>query len=277
MKRLAIICFLTFVCAASLYAQRVMSFSLDEEDLEAVLNPVVRNGMSTALIRVEIDKDEVIFDGDVEGNPCRDDSGWAVRISPSAKGMTIKIKGYPMLRYDFPMELRPSAVYVMHVSVPDRDRFRTMVATVAGFHPSQSSLGLMAGFGRRSGFYMKVKSDFRGAPSIVSQCDAGGIMPDGAMGWYTGDAAKSRLAATAGGYAHIKGPVSLYVGAGYGRRILAWKSYDGEFVKVSPHSFVGVEAECGFMTTIRSLSFITGIASTDFGWIEGDFGIAYVF
>lgn len=277
MKRVAIILFLAFVCTAGLAAQSVTSFSLDEADLEALLNPVVRSGMNTALIRVEVDRDEVIFSGDIEGPPIRVDGGWDVRISPSAKEMVVKVKGYPALRYDFPMDLRPSAVYLMHISIPDEDRFKALVATVAGFHPSQSSLGLMAGLGRRSGLYLKVKSDFRRTPYTVSHCDEDGMLPDGTRGWFTGDADKSRLAATVGAYTHVKGPVSFYAGAGYGRRILAWKSYDGEFVKVSPYSFAGVEAEFGFMTTFRSMSVITGISSTNLGWVEGDFGIAYVF
>lgn len=277
MRKILFIIVSVVLCTLSVSAQKVTSFTMDPDDLEAVLNPVVQDGVAASLIRISLDRADARFIGDIAGTQSWDGKEWQIHVNPDAKELVVKVGGCPALNYTFPVELRSSAVYIMEIEVKSIDEYRIMAFPIVAFHPSQLSYGAMFGFGSKNGFYIKLKSDLRHNISTSDECDANGILRDGTMGWFTGKENQSRIALTAGAYSHIAGPFRLYVGAGYGRRVLSWESYEGQHIMVGPQSSIGLELDCGLITNFKFLSFLTGVSTTHFRWAEADFGIGFIF
>ena len=84
-----------------------------------------------------------------------------------------------------------------------------------------------------------------------------------------------------GGYLRkLADPLYLYVGGGYGSRILAWKMYaDGDYAwaRVTDNSFTGYEAELGLIYRPGIIAFSAGVQTNQFKYYEANVGIGVMF
>lgn len=139
-----------------------------------------------------------------------------------------------------------SLTFKMKSTIKPKEPRRTLVMAEVGYHPSQISFGAMVGIVSKNGAYLRFRSDF-GSASTELECDDTGALSNGAGTPYykEGVTTKARMSITAGYLRQIIKPLYAYIGAGYGNRILAWETIDGELVKNTDHSTTGVAAELG--------------------------------
>lgn len=129
----------------------------------------------------------------------------------------------------------------------------------------EMSYGLMAGLqGRRWGGYLRFRSAFVKTPETLYECLSDGSLPDGGKIWTSGDARSSNLYITGGALMQVVDWLSVYAGAGYGRRTLAWQDIDGNWAEVSDFSCRGPAFEAGLIFSYRRLAFSAGVSSISF-------------
>ena len=155
---------------------------------------------------------------------------------------------------------------------------RTLVMAQVGYHPSQLSYGIMLGIVRKNGGYISFRTDF-GSASSELECDDSGILASQNNPAYykEGVSHKSRLSVTGGYLRQIWKPLYLYAGAGYGNRILAWETIDGELVKNTERSFTGIAAEMGAIGRIGQFTVSAGYHTINFKYHEVSLGIGILF
>ena len=154
-----------------------------------------------------------------------------------------------------------------------------LVMAEVGYHPSQLSDGGMIGFVRKNGAYVKFRSDF-GSASADLECDDSGALTSGGEGtpyYKEGVTQKARLSVTAGYLRQLWKPVYLYAGAGYGSRTLAWETVEGELVKNTDHSAVGVAAELGVIGRLGKFALSVGFHTVNFKHHEVTVGVGIIF
>ena len=139
-----------------------------------------------------------------------------------------------------------SLTFKMKSTIKPKEPRRTLVMAEVGYHPSQISFGAMVGIVSKNGAYLRFRSDF-GSASTELECDDTGALDNGTGTPYykEGVTTKARMSITAGYLRQIIKPLYAYIGAGYGNRVLAWETIDGELVKNTDHSATGVAAELG--------------------------------
>lgn len=153
-----------------------------------------------------------------------------------------------------------------------------LILPVVGIHPSQLSYGLMAGFVRRTGGYVKFRHSFSKVSDYNGECNDEGVESvTGQMRWYSGCTEKSRMAVTAGVLQQVWKPVYLYAGVGYGERLLSWETIGGDWSKNTDHSFKGVEAEIGGIVRYGLLAVSLGVQTNSFKYMEANVGIGIIF
>lgn len=137
-----------------------------------------------------------------------------------------------------------SLTFKMKSTIKPKEPRRTLVMAEVGYHPSQISFGAMVGIVSKNGAYLRFRSDF-GSASTELECDDTGALANGTGTPYykEGVTNKARMSITAGYLRQIIKPLYAYIGAGYGNRVLAWETIDGELVKNTDHSATGVAAE----------------------------------
>ena len=75
-------------------------------------------------------------------------------------------------------------------------------------------------------------------------------------------------------------PLFMYVGGGYGSRVLAWKMFaDGNYdwARVTPSSFTGYEVELGLIYRPGVIAFSAGVQTNQFKYFEANVGIGVLF
>ena len=126
----------------------------------------------------------------------------------------------------------------------------------------EMSYGLMAGLqGRRWGGYLRFRSAFVKTPETLYECLSDGALPNGGKMWTSGDTRSSNLYITGGALMQVADWLSVYAGAGYGRRTLAWQDIDGNWARVSDWSRRGPAFETGMIFSYRRLAFSAGVSS----------------
>ena len=88
---------------------------------------------------------------------------------------------------------------------------------------------------------------------------------------------KARMSITAGYLRQIIKPLYAYIGAGYGNRVLAWETIDGELVKNTDHSATGVAAELGAIGRLGQFAVSVGFQTVNFKYHELSAGIGFFF
>ena len=169
--------------------------------------------------------------------------------------------------------------FTMISTIKPKEPRRMLVMAEVGYHPSQLSYGGMIGFVRKNGAYVKFRSDF-GSASADLECDDSGALTSGGEGtpyYKEGVTQKARLSVTAGYLRQLWKPVYLYAGAGYGSRTLAWETVEGELVKNTDHSAVGVAAELGVIGRLGKFALSVGFHTVNFKHHEVTGGVGIIF
>ena len=169
--------------------------------------------------------------------------------------------------------------FTMISTIKPKEPRRMLVMAEVGYHPSQLSYGGMIGFVRKNGAYVKFRSDF-GSASADLECDDSGALTSGGEGtpyYKEGVTQKARLSVTAGYLRQLWKPGYLYAGAGYGSRTLAWETVEGELVKNTDHSAVGVAAELGVIGRLGKFALSVGFHTVNFKHHEVTVGVGIIF
>lgn len=139
----------------------------------------------------------------------------------------------------------------------------------------QLSYGLMLGYVKKFGGYVKFRSDFVSA-SPAYLCDRQG-MTDGGIIWATGEQRKSRMLATGGALFRVAKWFYPYVGAGYGSRNVYWQDYEGQWAKVVDFSCKGIALEVGTIFKLGPVAISAGVSNTAFKYTEVEVGVGLMF
>ncbi|WP_195353090.1 PEGA domain-containing protein [Bacteroides cellulosilyticus] len=171
-----------------------------------------------------------------------------------------------------------SLTFKMKSTIKPKEPRRTLVMAEVGYHPSQISFGAMVGIVSKNGAYLRFRSDF-GSASTELECDDTGALSNGAGTPYykEGVTTKARMSITAGYLRQIIKPLYAYIGAGYGNRVLAWETIDGELVKNTDHSATGVAAELGAIGRLGQFAVSVGFQTVNFKYHELSAGIGFFF
>lgn len=150
----------------------------------------------------------------------------------------------------FKITCTPSAVEVVPQPVVKTDHIkvkkpRTAVGGNVVLLPGVSfgsaiSYTVMAGYVKRVGGYVKVKSSFSSKAKGIIQGDV-----DDAF--YNGNANKGRFSAYGGVLGRIHPVLYLYVGVGYGNKWLEWYTVDNKPVEIQSASYSGMDPEFGLL------------------------------
>ena len=171
-----------------------------------------------------------------------------------------------------------SLTFKMKSTIKPKEPRRTLVMAEVGYHPSQISFGAMVGIVSKNGAYLRFRSDF-GSASTELECDDTGALANGTGTPYykEGVTNKARMSITAGYLRLIIKPLYAYIGAGYGNRVLAWETIDGELVKNTDHSATGVAAELGAIGRLGQFAVSVGFQTVNFKYHELSAGIGFFF
>ena len=278
MRKLFILFFLFLGAILSAQEIEVVSFE-PTLDISAKLNPVYDiNGQAGAMLRISLASDKVSFEGNILESSMRDYGDWIVYVPSGTRFIRISVEGYAVMNYIFPVNIESYHTYEMVVNLPVKEKAHALIMPTYSIGTSQSSYGLMIGFAKKIGGYIRAKSDFNFGITTVGVCDASGNTDEGSI-WLTGqDTKKSRLAITGGALFRVAKPLYLYVGAGYGSRILAWQSSNNtDYYRVEPVSFTGFEAEAGILANFGIFAISAGVQTNQFKYVEANLGIGLMF
>ena len=157
-----------------------------------------------------------------------------------------------------------------------QDYLRNFILADVSF--TDMSYGVMAGLqGRRWGGYLRFRSDFTKTPETLYECLSDGSLPRGGKIWTSGDTRNSNLYITGGALVQIVDWLSVYAGAGYGRRTLAWQDIDGNWAEVSDWSVKGLEMEAGAIFRWNRMAFSAGVSTIRFRTCSATLGVGYCF
>lgn len=279
---LIIVCCGFWATEAAAQEIRAKSFHRLERDLTARTKPRMDlNDTPCALVRVEVSMaKEFQFEGNIIGDPVYDKGEALVYMTQGSRRLIMKHEKYGVLRYEFPEKLEKQAVYELSLKLIEdkNNKLRTLVMPVFSYgNDEQMSYGLMVGIVKRTGGYVKVKTDFG---SVASDLEAG---PEDANYWWTGNDNCSRFSITAGVLQRLGKTIYLYVGGGYGVRNYA-QEVDGEvgekvnpWVKLTDKSYKGYEAELGGIVRFGGVAISLGVQTNQFKKVEGNLGVGIMF
>ena len=204
-----------------------------------------------------------------------------IYMAQGAKFLTIKSNKSGMHKYTFPEPLVKGTVYEldMKLVLPEDQKRKTLIMAEGGFHPSQTSFGVMAGIVAKHGAYIRFRSDF-GSVSTDLECDDTGALTSGGSGtpyYIEGSSAKSKLSITGGYLYRFMKPLYGYVGLGYGQRTLAWETVEGEWVKNTDHSASGIATEIGVIGQHKNFALSLGGQTINFKYMELSVGVGFFF
>ena len=148
------------------------------------------------------------------------------------------------------------------------DKFSFVTLNAAYSVAPQLSYGISFGSVKKVGWYLSAMSnfDFTGLNVIDKPFDEVAI---------TGNSATTRLSATAGLVIRMAKPVYLKLGAGYGMRIRAAETLNGEYVKYPANTYEGIEATAGIMFRLGGFAISLDAVTTNFQMMEMKVGVGF--
>jgi len=284
MKKHLLLCGFLLLLSTWVHAQELQhSFKMLEKDLYARTHARFDlNEDPCAVIRVSAANiDSYTFEGNIIGDVLYSSGEAIIYMTRGSRNLTIKSNRFGMLKFVFPEKLEKQRVYELDLKVilPEDQQRKTVILGEGGFHASHVSFGAMAGIVAKYGAYIRFRSDFNFATTDL-ECDDTGALTSGGTGtpyYVEGSCRKTRLSVT-GGYLHrFMKPLYGYVGAGYGSRVMAWETVDGEWVKNKDHSAKGLAAEIGVIGTYNKYALSVGVQTINFKYMELSVGIGYIF
>ncbi len=140
----------------------------------------------------------------------------------------------------------------------------------------QFSCGVMLGYVKKFGGYVKIRTNFRSSQSAY-QVDKSGMIDGGGIIWTNGEQRKIRLQATGGALFRLNRWLYPYAGLGYGSRDVLWQDYREDWARVTDYSCKGVAAEVGAIAKIGPVAFSAGVSTTSFKYTEFELGVGVMF
>lgn len=161
------------------------------------------------------------------------------------------------------------------VAVTRRCPSAFLLMAQAGYS-NELSYGLMVGYVKANGFYVKAMSNF-GPSSTDYVSDKAGMIQGGDgksyAPYYTLDVKHANFAVSGGYLRRLTKPLLCYIGAGYGQQKLIWTTIDNQSVENQDLSKKGVAAEGGLILTLGKFSLSCGVQTINFATGEIQFGI----
>jgi opacity protein-like surface antigen len=266
---------------SALHAQeaKVTAFQRMDRDLLArTQERLDLNDVPCAVVRVSVpDVKSYSFEGNIIGDILYKPGEAIVYMTQGSRNLTIKSDKFGTLRYEFPEKLEKQVVYKMTLKLiqSDANKIRTLVMPVMGFGQA-TSFGVMIGVVKKSGFYVKAKTNLK-SQSTSLECDGNGLDADGVPMWFTNESATSRLALTAGALYRVSLPVYLYGGLGYGYKKLAWETASGEWAENTDKTAKGAEVEVGAIWRSKNFAASAGLQTNSFKYVELTLGVGIMF
>ena len=138
------------------------------------------------------------------------------------------------------------------------------VFLLASLSAPDMAYGLMAGYQHgRWGGYLAFRSSFTSCKTSYS-CTSDGNLGNGSQIWPSGNEKRSNLMVCGGVLAGATKWLTVYAGAGYGFRKLAWEDVAGNWAAVSDWSRAGFAAECGVIASWHRLTVSAGVSTISF-------------
>ena len=162
-------------------------------------------------------------------------------------------------------------------SAPKPERQTFIMANAAYNTAPQTSFGLTFGQVKKAGWYVNFMTNFNFAKGDFKCNDYGYPIESSPSFSLIGESSTSRLSLTAGAVLRCAKPFCLYLGAGYGKRSLLWKTSDGSYATADAHSYQGLAVDAGAMLHFDGFSLSLGAASVGFGYWEAKLGIGINF
>ncbi len=285
MKKLTLLAAILLAAAFHAGAQEltVKSFQLKINDMTAKIDPVLDlNGEPCALIKVAVAAPEISFSGNIINAPVFQSGEWYVYVPAKTRRIKISVLGCLPLTYEFPETIEQNRTYELVLKMPElkKDKYRSIVLPTFSMGKADMSYGIMVGFVKKAGAFVRFKSDFAQKFSTEYVCDADGYLnSSGTKPWYDGSVKKSRWAVTGGYVQRVAKPFYLYVGAGYGQRLLAWglAAEDNVNALVEPVSFTGYEVEAGAILRIGGFAVSAGVQTNQFKYMDANISVGIMF
>ena len=148
------------------------------------------------------------------------------------------------------------------------DKFGFVTLNAAYSVAPQLSYGISFGSVKKVGWYLSAMSnfDFTGFDVIDTPFDKVAI---------TGNSKTTRLSITGGLMMRLGEPVYLKLGAGYGMRIRAAETLNGQYVKYLANTYEGIEATAGVMLRLGGLAISLDAVTTNFQMMEMKVGVGF--
>lgn len=139
------------------------------------------------------------------------------------------------------------------------------------------AVGVMATYhyGRWGG-YLGFRSNYTFSKTAYD-CSSDGELASGGSFWGTGEYRKTNLTACVGGLVQVRRLLSVYAGAGYGIRKMAWEDIDDAWAEVVDWSHSGIAAEAGLIFTYKELAISAGVSTVKFKTASFTCGIGIKF
>jgi hypothetical protein len=314
-RRKCLLLVAVLLSCGSAFAQQfaVKSFRPLNNDISAYVNPVKDlNDEACALIKVVGDRD-FVFSTPLGIVKRKNETGeiW-IYVPHGTVFLTIKHPQWGVLRdYRFPSPLETRLTYELVIKQPSQSKYspeeplvdspayldtalhgvrtpqlkkqrvhqplNTLVLAEVGIHSGHPSVGMLFAVLRRHGVYLHVQSDMRAMPSTTGDCDKNGAVGSSSTPYYTDKTKEARIMALIGGIHRLTASWYIYEGAGYGKRVLAWQTSDGSYLRNKGYSYNGVAAEVGTAFSWRRVMLSAGLMTIKGKYWEPTVGIGYHF
>ena len=142
---------------------QVKSFQKLDRDLEARTQPRLDlNDNPCSIIKVVTTGEDFQFEGNTIGDPVYRKGEVIVYMTERSRRLTIKHEKYGVIRYEFPQLIGKQEVYELVVKLVEdkNNKLRTLVMPNLSYGSSRLSYGIMIGIVKKTGGYIKMKSDF---------------------------------------------------------------------------------------------------------------------
>ena len=202
-----------------------------------------------------------------------------IYMAQGATKITVSSDRFGSQTFQFEEPLVKGVTYEMKLKLelPEDQQRKTLVMADVAYNPSQMSYGAMVGVVAKHGAYLHVKSDLNFITTTLS-CDDSGLLSSGKYPYYKPELVHKSKHSVTGGYMYrIIRPLYAYAGAGYGNRLMAWETVDGELVRNKDHSTEGVAVEIGAIGTYKNFALSVGCQSINFKYVELNVGFGMFF
>ena len=274
------------LCMSTVFANaqeiKVKSFQKLDKDLFARTNPRFDlNEEPCTVIRFITTGKGLQFEGNVIGEPLYFAGETLIYMPDGSKRVVIKHPDYGVLRYEFPTALDKQSVYEIPLKLienPDNRTRALFIGTVNVSTKGKVTPGVMLGFVKKWGAYIKGVSDFSlNASDANYEMDNNGNY-NGVPVWFADpNPIQERTAITFGALYRPWKRLYTYAGMGFGSRNVIYEAPNETWVKNVDRSNEGFEAECGIIFRLGGFSLMLGVQTNQFKYMEYSGGLGVIF